>query len=291
MPISTTKLLSGLQNDPTTYKFKVAAVNVAGTGNYSVPSSGITPISTGFNSLEDLTWTSAQAALAAIPGSSNGVYSIMNNPTYCLMDAAMDGGGWMLGLKATTGETFGYNADYWTTSNTLNPTDTTRDNADAKFGIMNTFSAKDIMAIFPDITAGGCVSSQNYGYVWLQNNFYNGTRTTLINFFNTVDRYFRGDADNFCGVNQFSSQADVRFYGFNFRNNTGTSKTRWGFGWNENSGGLYPNGNMDSDDVNGGIGTYFNYGNLTQYSAGDRVGCCQSRTGINRSARVEIYIR
>ena len=292
MPTSTTKLLSGLQNDPTTYKFKVAAVNVAGTGNYSAPSSGITPVSTGFNSIEEF-YTSAQSILSIMPGSSNGVYNINSVPTYCLMDSVMDGGGWMLALKGTTGETFGYNADYWTTSNTLNPTDTTRDNADAKFGIMNTFAAKDIMAIFPDITAGGCVSGQNYGYVWLQNNFYSGTRTTLINFFNTIDKYFIGDANNFCGVNQFSSQTDVRFYGFNYINNSGSSKSRWGFGWNENGGGLYPNGNMDSDDVNGGIGTYFNYNNLTQYSAGDRAGCqpCSNRIGINRSARVEIYIR
>jgi hypothetical protein len=27
------------------------------------------------------------------------------------------------------------------------------------------------------------------------------------------------------------------------------------------------------------------------YSAGDQISCCQNSTGINRSARVEIYIR
>lgn len=296
MPTPTNKILSGLNNDPTTYKFKVAAVNSAGTGLYSPASSGITPISAGFNSLSDLTniisWNSATELMDAVPGLSNGVYIINNSPTYCLMDNTMNNGGWMLALKATRGETFGYNASYWTTNNTLNPNDTTRDDADAKFHIMNTFAAKDIMAIFPDITVGGCIGNQNYGYVWLQNNFYSGSRISLINLFGSVDRYFIGDANSFCGVDQFSSQTDVRFYGFNHRSNAGHSKIRWGFGWNENGGGLYPNGNMDSDDVNSGIGTYFNYaGSTTQYSAGDRVGCCSNRTGINRSARVEIYIR
>jgi hypothetical protein len=63
-------------------------------------------------------------------------------------------------------------------------------------------------------------------------------------------------------------------------------RTRWGFGWNENGGGLFPGGNMGSDDVMGGIGMANG-----SYSAGDLVNCCQNRTGINRTARVEVYIR
>ena len=45
---------------------------------------------------------------------------------------------------------------------------------------------------------------------------------------------------------------------------------------------------MDSDDVSGGIGMTSNFGT---FSAGDRINCCQNVTGINRSARVEIYFR
>ena len=37
-----------------------------------------------------------------------------------------------------------------------------------------------------------------------------------------------------------------------------------------------------------GIGMDSRYGN---YSGGDMIGCCQDTTGINRSARVEVYIR
>jgi hypothetical protein len=43
-----------------------------------------------------------------------------------------------------------------------------------------------------------------------------------------------------------------------------------------------------SDDVSGGIGMDSRYGN---FSGGDLIGCCQDTTGINRSARVEVYIR
>ena len=91
----------------------------------------------------------------------------------------------------------------------------------------------------------------------------------------------------------FSSQTDVRFYGFNYYNNQSPfTRTRWGFGWNENGGGLFPNGDMNSDDVIGGIGLQGNQQNLgATYSAGDYIGCCQDSSGINRSARVEVYVR
>ena len=49
-----------------------------------------------------------------------------------------------------------------------------------------------------------------------------------------------------------------------------------------------PLGDQDSNDVSGGIGMGLGFGN---YSAGDKISCCQNTTGINRSARVEIYIR
>ncbi len=115
-----------------------------------------------------------------------------------------------------------------------------------------------------------------------------------ITFFNTVSRYFIKDAKTFNGWSSgiFSSQVDVRFYGYNYYNDQNLAKSRWGFGWNENGGGLYPNGNMGSDDVAGGIGMEgVQQNTAAKYSAGDVIGCCQDTSGINKSARVEVYVR
>jgi hypothetical protein len=243
-------------------------------------------------SSSDRAAASALAILSVNPAATDGVYWI-DLPTvgpreiYCIMNSSYNGGGWMMAMKATRGTTFNYGANYWTTTNTLNPTQTNINDGDAKFESFNTFQSKDVMAVWPDLTANSGCFSVSRGHIWLQNNFYNsGQRIALPTFFNSVDRYFLQDANNFCGVGQFSRQTDVRFYGFNYRNNPGNQRTRWGFGWNENGGGVYPNGNMDSDDVFGGIG--MNYGS---YSAGDGISCCQNVTGFNRSARVEMYVR
>jgi len=102
---------------------------------------------------------SATAIKIANPGALNGVYWI-NLPNvgptqiYCLMDNVYNGGGWMMAMKATTGTTFNYDANYWTSSNNLNPSAYNRNNGDAKFDTMNYFPAKDMMAIWPDITTG-----------------------------------------------------------------------------------------------------------------------------------------
>lgn len=243
---------------------------------------------------------------------SDGVYWInlpVVGPTqiYCLMNSVVDGGGWMMMMKATRGTTFQYSSSHWTSVGTLNPTDNTRNDGDAKYHTMNYYPAKDLLALFPDIpsnygssSTGGSINlySTYNNWCWLQNNFNNGTRVTPIYFWANVDRLFLGDATNFAGKGTaFSGQTDVRFYGFNFRNtpevnqsNTSARvKSRWGFGWNENGGGLYPSGNMESDDVSGGIGV--NSDRLGNYSAGDIIACCQNFTGINRTARVEIYVR
>ena len=68
-------------------------------------------------------------------------------------------------------------------------------------------------------------------------------------------------------------------------------KARWGFGWNENGEGLYPANNVQyvgTNDVTGGIGLAYTGFN---YSAGDVIACCADFTGVNRSMRVEIYVR
>lgn len=281
MTTATTKLLSGLTND-TTYKFRVAAVNNIGTGSYSIVSSGITPVSTGFNTLEDLTWSSAQAALAATPGATNGVYSINSIPTYCLMDTALDGGGWMLAMKATRGTTFNYSANYWTTSNTLNPTDTTRNDADAKFDIFNTFAGTQVMALWPDVPlVGGSINAASYGWIWKQS----FSSSTLLNLFqNTSDN---GNPSSFSGFNSsvWSSQDGYRKYGFNLQGSpyprgrpSNSAAVRWGFVWNNE-------GDPNTTDASGGIGMSY-----VDYSAGDIFDCCGTQ-GYNRSMRVEIYIR
>jgi hypothetical protein len=148
----------------------------------------------------------------------------------------------------------------------------------------------------------------------LQNNFNDGTRITPISFFNTAGTFNTGDVNTvgnyggkFIGLAKsssswqsgiFSSQDAINFYGFNFKNpqNYGLrAYVRWGFGWNENGEGNYSSpatlnsgGAVGSNDVSGGIGMDSTYGN---FSAGDYIGCCADSTGINRSARVEIYVR
>lgn len=261
---------------------------------------------------------SASDILYNYPTSSDGVYWI-NLPTvgatqiYCIMNRAYNGGGWMMGMKAAnTGTTFNYSATYWTTINTLNPSDNTRNNADAKFNTFNYFGAKDIMAVWPDIataTYGAGSISGVSEWTWLENSFNNGTRQTLTGFFTTPsnrtytntgvsgDGYFIKDAKTFSGWKSgvFSSQVDIRFYGFNYLNESNSyginAKVRWGFGWNENGEGLFPassSGAAGSNDVSGGIGMDTSFGS---YSAGDKINCCQDTTGINRQARVEIYLR
>jgi hypothetical protein len=250
---------------------------------------------------------------------TDGVYyidlpTVGPTPVYCILNPAYDGGGWMMAMKATTGTTFNYSANYWTTANTLNPSETNKNNGDAKFDSMNYFPARDIMAVWPDIsnigTNSGSIDNLS-NWTWLENNFNNGTRQTLISFFTSPSNrtytapsfggagYFIQDAKTFSGwaSGVFSSQTDIRFYGFNYDNypnyfGGSVAKVRWGFGWNENAEGLFPSVNVGavtgSNDVGGGIGMDTQFGS---YSAGDRINCCQDTTGINRSARVEVYIR
>ena len=262
------------------------------------------------------------AAIKTLTGTTtDGLYWI-DLPTvgpqevYCLMNTSANGGGWMLAMKATRGTTFNYSANYWTTANTLNPGFNTRADQDAKFDVMNYFESKDILALWPDITTnGGGLGSNPYScWSWLKNDFNDGTRITPISFFNTAGTYNTGTVNTagnyggkFIGLAKsssswqsgvFSSQDAINFYGFNFKNNPAYStnaKCRWGFGWNENGEGNYATpaslagvGYAGSNDVSGGIGMDTSFGT---YSAGDYISCCADSTGINRSARVEIYVR
>tara|TARA_B110001469_G_C9595185_1_gene295510 strand:+ start:877 stop:1263 length:387 start_codon:yes stop_codon:yes gene_type:complete len=123
---------------------------------------------------------------------------------------------------------------------------------------------------------------------WLQNNFNYGAKIMPISFFINTNNIFISDANLYSGKGSaFSAQTQVHFYGFNYNVNA-SAKVRWGFAWNENSAGLFPSGDQGSNDVSGGIGMGSGFGN---YSAGDRINCCENSYGINRSARVEVYIR
>ena len=285
--------------------------------NYQSSNSVNVTVVNPFDGLTSATAAPSATFLASQGVTTNGTYWI-TLPTvgatqiYCILDRAVDGGGWMMAMKATRGTTFQYTANYWTTNNTLNPANTNRNDGDAKYNTMNYSTSTDLLALWPDITTvGGSLNLTSYGcWSWLQNKFtssgtpYVGTgenpstttvsgittSMTLIDWFSKISsvRYFIQDAITWLGWGTgttFSSQTDVRFYGFNYMSNT-TPRTRWGFGWNENGGGLFPAGNMGSDDVMGGIGMANN-----SYSAGDIINCCQNKTGINRTARVEVYIR
>jgi hypothetical protein len=257
---------------------------------------------------------SAEAIKLINPTAPDGVYWIdlpTSGPTqiYCVMNNSWNNGGWMLAMKATAGNsaTFNYDANYWTTDNTLNPSSLNRNDGDAKYDVFNKFAAKDIMAYWPDISTQGGGIPNIGAWTWLQNNFNNGTRQALTSFFNGPSNrtftnptfggqgYFIQDAKTYSGWANgvFSSQADIRFYGFNYQPHpqySSQARCRWGFGWNENGEGLFPSnstGPVGSNDISNGIGLGWSGGR----SAGDFIGCCNDTTGINRSARVEIYVR
>lgn len=68
---------------------------------------------------------------------------------FCDMDR--HGGGWMLLLKATEGNTFGWHADHWTSPSILNEEDLTPNgNTDAKYPAFNQFEATAFLAVWPD---------------------------------------------------------------------------------------------------------------------------------------------
>ena len=235
---------------------------------------------------------SCKEILDNYPSSSDGVYCI-NLPTvgatqcYCLMDSNYDGGGWTLAMKASNGTTFKYSANYWTTSNTLNETNVNRDDGDAKYEVMNHFLAKDMMAIFPDIqnigTESGSIDNLTV-WSWLENNFYNtGSRITLLSIFSGSTVTLSSDPINeFDGFHStyFSYQNGYKFYGFN--RSYSNRSVRWGLLWNNES-------TINTGDCASGIGLHSKWGN---FSAGDKVTWHKHISrGMNRSARVEIYVR
>jgi len=231
----------------------------------------------------------------------DGVYYILVNgistPVHCLMNDCYDGGGWMMLMKGTRGNTFQYSSNYWTAKNTLNAGDTTRSDADAKYDTFNYTTVKDVLAIWPDIPStsytnpygqnGGSIFVSD-GWTWMVNNWNETTRITPFTGFNTP----RGPHQNTSSVHQpyginnpfryngfgswCSSQGGSYFHGFNAGGNL---PVRWGFVYNNETNEYV------SSDVVVGIGL-----KGLSYSAGDIFNCCGS-AGINRSARFELYGR
>jgi hypothetical protein len=225
------------------------------------------------------------------------------------MDSKYDGGGWMLALKApATGNTFGYDATYWTSGtnnlNTASPSRLATSNTDAKYDVMNYYeTGNDLMALWPDIpnSPSGNGSTSNSGSIsnltewsWLAKSVLGGNTTmqaklngSQISLVTNPGGVASGSGTstvfNFTGFgagtyNPFSSQTGFTFYGFNYTG-AALAKARWGFAWNNES-------NQDSNDATGGIGL-----NRVAYSAGDSITCCGGFTGLNNQRKVEIYVR
>lgn len=273
------------------------ALNVAGTIN-STSYSAILPF------IMDGT-TSARAAPSAkyiqqtFNQYTDGVYWI-NLPTvgatqiYCIMNSAYAGGGWMLAMKATRGTTFSYGSAYWTSTGTLNPSDNTRNDADAKYSTFDYFHTTDCMAIFPDtVSSGGDLpASLSTGWVWVENNAF-GVSVPLSRWFSSGIQLAKlSNGVIYGGTNPipinspkynaavWSRQEGFQWYGFNYKSSgQGASYIRWGWGWNNEA-------DQNSNDYWGGIG--FNTGGTNNYSAGDwgNLG-----TGDARRLRFEWWVR
>ena len=207
------------------------------------------------------------------------------------METTYAGGGWMLAMKATRGTTFPYLSTYWTDrTTTLNTTDTTRNDGDAKFHTFNYFPATDWMALWPDAPLnGGDISLTSGGWSWVDLNAV-GTTIPVADFFARniqITKLSNGAIYNVTtpiprnsakfSSNIWSSQDGFQWYGYNYTSaTTPTSKNvRWGWGWNNEA-------DQASNDIRGGIGMAA----LTGYSAGDHNG-----SGVNRSMRFEWYVR
>lgn len=227
---------------------------------------------------------------------TNGSYWI-NLPTvgptqvYCILDPSCAGGGWMMAMKATTGTVFSYSSSYWTSNNVLNSIDLTRNNADAKYNTYNYYQARDWLAIWPDIGNGGDISGGYGGWTWVENGATGNTESILTFMNRSVQVTKASNGVSYSATNpaptglpkygnNWSMESGFQWYGLNYQANS-SSRVRWGWATNNEN-------DQASNDISGGIGMDTNYGS---FSAGDRVNCCASISGINRSARVEWYVR
>jgi hypothetical protein len=139
--------------------------------------------------------------------------------TYCIMDSAVDGGGWMLALQGARYSTrFVYRSPYWTQPYNLN---TLEDNSgilksdpslrsfvnsvsgdpildniiDAKYDVYNNMPCSDCLALFPGSQTAGSTNisgKPQYGWAWISNAaFGRYGSTTLLNFFAKNQRSYK----------------------------------------------------------------------------------------------------
>jgi hypothetical protein len=232
---------------------------------------------------------------------TDGVYYInvngVSEPTYCLMNDRYDGGGWMMLMKATRGNTFQYDANYWTTANTLNATDVTRTDGDAKYNAFNYKPIKDILAIWPDISPS--VYTNNFGnqggsffvedgWVWELTNWNGASAATALAGFQTSRTVNPQAPAEFNGFGpMWSTQSPTAHHvigGATHLSHAGGGMARWGFVFSDT--GDYSG--QGSDCFCGiGLGT-------VQISAGDYnngPGSWVINYGLNRTARVEMFGR
>ena len=279
----TTRLITLVGNGTTTITISQLA-----TSTYAAASTTTTLTVSNMQSCLDIKNSTGTNTNGTYTISLNVSGTVTNTQVYCLMDSAMSGGGWTLTMKAPRNSTsFAFDANYWTTANTLNVSNlgnVTTDATNAKFNTFNYLSGTEMLAIFPDAGInGGSVTGHTYGWTW-KTTIPSGPKTPLAIFSGPAEQFI-SDAFTFGGFDTriWTRQADIRFYGFNYN---GNQKARWGFGWNENGGGLWPNGIRGSDDATGGIGLYHG-----SFSAADGSFCCTLSTGLNRSMSFETYIR
>ena len=249
-----------------------------------------------------LAGTSADAIKQETGITTDGAYYI-NLPTvgptqlYCRMSNVYGGTGWTMVMKATRGTTFTYASTYWTANNTLNPTAYNANDGDAKFDSFNYFSSEKILCLWPDIPAttnsgnGGSLGTGTGVWSWVEDlslsarQFTNDAQPAKTNLLNLFSRNEQKDYIPNSGVRNwpgkggntgpFSSQGGWQWYGFNYQGNA-SNRVRWGFSWNNE-------GDQATNDSGGGIG-------LNGSSGGDYAGA-QDYTGINRTARWELYLK
>ena len=243
----------------------------------------------------------------------------ISTPIHCLMNDCYDGGGWMILMKGTRGNTFQYSANYWTSKNTLNAGDLTRSDADAKYDTFNYSTVKDVLAIWPDIPStsytnpygqnGGSIFVSD-GWTWLLNNWNETTRLTPFagfttsrvphqNSSNTIQYYGINNPFRYNGFSStlFSNSSNngtnnSYIHGFNIiGTNTGTfvgPYVRWGFMFGGSSSATA----MSGAATYGGIGLGGAGSSYPSYSAGDyNSNTVVWTNGMNRTARFEMYGR
>jgi hypothetical protein len=121
------------------------------------------------------------------------------------------------------------------------------------------------------------ITGAGTGWHWL----IAGQNRTCFNRFQTEETLSNNpNGENMFVGSGFSNQGGFQRWAINYNGNA-SARVRWGFGWNNET-------DQASNDVSGGIGMDSSYGS---FSAGDRINCCQIVTGVNRSARFELWVR